>query len=58
MTETTHHFYNAEIHDCTPGRCAEVAREIQNICKANKWPPGHKVLVCSPDTGECCNCHC
>ena len=58
MAKTTHHFYKADIPDCTTVHCAEVSPEIHKMCHQHNWPHGQKILVCDPKTGECCYCHC
>ena len=58
MAETTHHFYKADPPDCPTVHCADVSPEIHKFCHQNNWPPGQKILVCDPKTGECCYCHC
>lgn len=43
---------------CTGEHCSQVQGNVNDICKAEKWPIGHLVLVCNPITGKCCNCKC
>jgi hypothetical protein len=52
-----HQFYSGETPDCTSAKCKEVEPQLQKVCKSNKWPPGHKVLVCDA-SGQCCYCLC
>lgn len=43
--------------DCTDFHCSNQQGNVNQICKDEGWPEGHKVLVCDT-TGYCCNCHC
>jgi hypothetical protein len=45
------------IPNCTQQQCDAVRAQINNYCKQNGWPVGHKVLVINED-GEACYCHC
>ena len=48
----------AQAQDCTVSHCQEVQHQVNEVCKANGWQPGHKVLICDSKTGVCCNCYC
>lgn len=43
---------------CSAAHCSGVSTHINDTCKANQWPVGHLVLICDPNTGDCCNCTC
>ncbi len=43
--------------DCTSAHCSAQQGNVNDICKEEGWPVGHKVLVCDT-TGYCCNCTC
>jgi hypothetical protein len=43
--------------DCENSHCSFQQGNVNQICKDEKWPVGHKVLVCDT-TGYCCNCTC
>ncbi|MBL6448468.1 hypothetical protein JMN32_19300 [Fulvivirga sp. 29W222] len=42
--------------DCSDFHCSKQQGNVNQICKDEGWPEGHKVLVCTD--GVCCNCHC
>lgn len=43
--------------DCTSAHCSAQQGNVNDICKEEGWPVGHKVLVCDT-SGYCCNCTC
>ncbi len=43
--------------DCSSSHCSAQEGNVNQICKEEGWPIGHKVLVCDT-TGYCCNCTC
>lgn len=43
--------------DCSSAHCSAQQGDVNQICKEEGWPIGHKVLVCDT-SGHCCNCHC
>ncbi|RPH30724.1 MAG: hypothetical protein EHM93_15315 [Bacteroidales bacterium] len=43
---------------CASSICSQYSQQIHRICHDQSWPPGRLILVCSPDTGECCYCSC
>lgn len=43
--------------DCEKSHCSSQQGNVNQICKEEGWPIGHKVLVCNT-LGECCNCTC
>ena len=43
--------------DCSSAHCGAQQGNVNQICKDEGWPVGHKVLVCDT-SGYCCNCHC
>lgn len=56
----TYHLFSGEGDppDCPQETCASVREQIHALCLDHAWPPGHKILVCDPQSGECCYCHC
>ena len=43
--------------DCTAYHCGQQQGNVNEICKREKWPEGHRVLICD-QSGYCCNCRC
>jgi hypothetical protein len=43
---------------CSAQHCSSVSAKINETCKKEEWPQNHLVLVCDPNTGDCCNCTC
>ena len=43
---------------CSATHCSGVSQKINETCKKNNWQIGHLVMICDPNTGDCCNCTC